>query len=172
MPVILHKPLSVRVQDFVNAWLAANNPALFMINPATKQVVETRVLDMPEIGFSTKSHRKAPMGFPENEPAKEEKEGDRIFDIEAVLLLEFDHQSLPKDLQKIEGEYWLLGIKEEALLTIIQPLAEALFEVFEINIVIKVDEEVDEDPKHLNPEPVNAMFPGVIYCPVIPKKKA
>lgn len=170
MPVMIHKSLSVRVQDYINAWLAKNNPTLTMINPATKNAVTTKVTDMPEIGFSTKSHHQAPMGFPEHEPAKEEKEGDRIFEIEAVLLLEFDRQALPADLQKIEGEYWLLGIKEEAMLKVIQPLAEALFEVFQINIVIKIDEEVDEDPKHLDVQPVNPAFPGVVYCPVLPKE--
>ena len=164
MPVLLYKSLSVRVQDFANAWLAANKTALFMINPVTKQIIGDQLVDLPIIGFSTKASH--PMGF--IEPGQT---ASLEYEAEAVLSLEIDPKTLPKDLQKIEGEFWLFELKNDQLLSVLQPLADALFEVFGVNIVLVPDQVHDEDVQHRATEAVSAAFHGVVYCPIIPKRE-
>lgn len=171
MPVTTLTPMSCRVQDYVNAWLSARATNLFLVDPTTKKIIENRLVDLPAVAISGKFQHRPAMGYKEITIPGETKADDRVFEIGAVLVMEFDITKLSPELQAIEGKFWLFEVEEGSLLDEVQALSEDLFAKFQINIVIKPAEVKDEDPHHLETSAVSAIFPGVAYCPIIPKKE-
>ncbi len=167
MPVIIKRSFSQMVQDFTNAWLAANNDRLFMVDLVTGETISEVLVDMPALGFSTKLGLKAPIGFPvPDRPGTDDDKKPKALEIEGTFYLEFDRQSLPAELQKLEKDFWLIDIEKEEFLPIIKPLADALSEEFKIDIVIRPEAAKDNDPKHVTERLSTS---GVIYCPIIPR---
>ncbi|KKS93511.1 MAG: hypothetical protein UW68_C0006G0009 [Candidatus Collierbacteria bacterium GW2011_GWB1_44_6] len=170
MPVSIVKPISTRVQEYINAWLAVNKKELALVN-TSGDIITTTLTDFPAIGVTTKTHSvEAPWGYPVSHASDADDTAKYLPD--AVLYLEFKLEDLPSELQAIETKFWLFEIEGEELLATITSLSEALFDEFGVDIIIRPTKVHDADPTHLEPRPLNPDYPTVLqYCPIIPNKE-
>ncbi|KKU33414.1 hypothetical protein A3K29_05275 [Candidatus Collierbacteria bacterium RIFOXYB2_FULL_46_14] len=109
MPVLTLKPLSCKVQDFINAWKAANGSGLFPIHPQTGKRISDILPDIPNIGLSAKKtpeHRE--MGFIGSPDDETPNDQEATYEIQALLNLKVDPEKLPPELKEISGPFWLL----------------------------------------------------------------
>ncbi len=167
--VLVEEPRSFKIQDFLAAYAAANNGFFFMINPVRDDqsgpAIDSTWLNIPAIGLSTHDRSKdGTLGFPT--PGQKPMFSDNDFYVpEALLLLEVPSQALPDDL---EGETWVIQVKEFEKMDLYQPIAKALKDEFKVNILLTPSQMGDSDPKHLSARPVNDAYPdGPQFQPIL-----
>ncbi|KKT29301.1 MAG: hypothetical protein UW41_C0012G0015 [Candidatus Collierbacteria bacterium GW2011_GWC2_44_18] len=165
--VYIEIPDSFKVQDFLNAYFAANKSQMFLIDPDGFVILEKQ-LNIPAIGISLHDRSKdKPLGYQTGDKHVVKDTGHK-FTADAVVELEMDPGDLPEDIQ---GESWALQVREAKNIPLFQPIAIALAEKFNVNIFVTPSEKRDDDPAHLEEEPANSSFPEIMkMCPIIIRK--
>ncbi len=169
MPVFIEDPMSFKVEEFLNAFAAANGHFFFILNPDKFNcgpAIGAELQNIPVIGLCTKPRTKAhQLGFVTSSAKEAKVDEDAIYAAEALLLLDVNPKDLPSGSKGIN---WALQVREEKMIDTFLPIAEALSKEFLVDIYITPATSTDEDIDHLPARPVDQRYPvGPQFNPII-----
>jgi len=172
--IVVEKPFSFDVQDFLSALAHAQEPEkrFIMIDPDTGLRIINEYLNIPVIGLSfAQPEEKSQLGFPlpgKTNKADVDEVDDHTYTTEALVILD---QSLAKLPEEMEGETWVIQVRDYENLDKYKEIAVALAEKFAVNIVMTPAHKRDDDPAHQEVQPFDPKFPASApYCPIIVKR--